>query len=181
MAFGISPAFWDATMSGSPTQQYLWSTAVSWKVPWHADTGSVKLDITWHDLFRLIPKFIYRLERKQDLPLHGGRLTSKIPKTSKKSSFFGKSKVATSTNRRWQGKKVVPVRRRCSRGEWNFGVVGGLSKHELCPYVPVLANQRIVTTLPRYYWYSHSYLSYSSWMCHIHHVPHSCHIRHSLW
>lgn len=75
MALAISLAFWDATMSGSPTQQYLWSTTVSWKVPWHADTGSVQLDITWHDLFRLIPKFIYRLERKQDLPLHGGRLT----------------------------------------------------------------------------------------------------------
>ena len=65
-------------------------------------------------------------------------------------------KVATSTNRRWQGKKVVPVRRRCSRGEWNVGVVGvdfetrtmpicpGMSQYEL----EIFANQRIVIMLP---------------------------------
>ena len=32
---------------------------------------------------------------------------------------------STLTNCRWQGKKVIPVRRRCSRGEWNVGIVGG--------------------------------------------------------
>ena len=53
----------------------------------------------------------------------------KKSKDLQEKQFFGKSKVAngflTLTNRRWQGKKVVPVRRRCSRGEWNVGIVGG--------------------------------------------------------
>ena len=93
----------------------------------------------------------------------------KNSKDFQENQFCGKSKVATSTNCRWQGKKVVPVRRRCSRGEWNVGVVGvafeartmpicpGMSQYEL----EIFANQRIVMILPSTHIPTH--------ICHVHH------------